>query len=79
MNEMRKPIHHNIPAELYDIIDKTVVKDGLYRSVPEFILECARNRLYQLRNQKIERQKLNIQFKKQKQGREQAAAQVSQS
>lgn len=38
---MRKPIHLSIPAELYDIIDNTVVKDGLYRSVPEFIFECA--------------------------------------
>jgi Arc/MetJ-type ribon-helix-helix transcriptional regulator len=70
IGKLRKPIHLSIPAELYDIIDKTVVKDGLYRSVPEFIFECTRNRLFDLRKQKIDRQKLNIYFKKLKQRRE---------
>jgi Arc/MetJ-type ribon-helix-helix transcriptional regulator len=76
---MRKPIHLNIPAELYDIIDKTVVKDGLYRSVPEFILECARNKIYELRNQKISRERINIYYKKLREKREQVPTQVSQS
>jgi Arc/MetJ-type ribon-helix-helix transcriptional regulator len=67
---LRKPVHLSIPAEPYDIIDKTVVKDGLYRSVPEFIFESTRNRLFELRKQKIDRQRLNIYFEKLKQRRE---------
>jgi hypothetical protein len=63
---MRKSIHLSIPVEIYDTINNTIVKDGLYRTVPEFILECTRNRIYELREQKIQRQKLNIYFKEQK-------------
>jgi hypothetical protein len=63
---MGKSIHLSIPAEIYDTIATTIVKDGLYRTVPEFILECTRNRIYELREQKIQRQKLNIHFREQK-------------
>jgi len=38
----------------------------MYRSVPEFALERMRTKLYELQGQKIERQKLNIYFKRQK-------------
>lgn len=47
--------------------------------VPEFVLECTRNRIFELRNQKIARQRINIYFKKQNQKKEQAPAQISQS
>lgn len=62
----RKPIHINIPTAIYESIQQLAVKNGMYRGVPEFILECARNRIYELTDQKIARQKLNIYYKKQK-------------
>jgi hypothetical protein len=46
--------------------EKEAVKNGMYRGVAEFILECTRNRIYELQDQKIARQKLNIYLKKQK-------------
>jgi hypothetical protein len=63
---LRNLVHINIPTALYDLIEEIAVKSGMYRSVPEFALECMRNRLYKMRQQKIERQKLNIYFKRQK-------------
>jgi hypothetical protein len=72
LNYMRKSKHMNIPEEIYDAIDKGLVKNGWYRSVPEFILECTRNKLYELNQQRIERKKLNLHFKEQKQRGEQA-------
>jgi hypothetical protein len=63
---LRNLVHINIPTAHYDLIEEIAVKSGLYRSVPEFALECMRNKLYELKQQKIERQKLNIYFKEQK-------------
>jgi hypothetical protein len=63
---LRNLVHINIPTALYDLVEELAVKNGMYRSVPEFALECMRNKLYELKEQKIERQKLNIYFKRQK-------------
>lgn len=63
---LRNLVHINVPTALYDLIEELAVKNGMYRSVPEFALECMRNKLYELKEQKIERQKLNIYFKRQK-------------
>jgi hypothetical protein len=71
---IRNLVHINIPTALYDLIEEIAVKSGMYRSVPEFALECMRNKLYDLRQQKIERQKLNIYFKRQKERRIQSAS-----
>jgi hypothetical protein len=65
----RNLVHINIPTALYELIESLAVKSGLYRSVPEFALECMRNKLYEMRQQKIERQQLNIYFKKEKEKR----------
>lgn len=69
----RNLVHINIPIAMYDAIKDLAVKDGMYRGAPEFMLECTRNRLFELKKLKIERQKLNIYIKKQKEKRERAA------
>jgi hypothetical protein len=66
---LRNLVHINIPTALYDLIEEFAVKSGLYRSVPEFALESMRNNLYDLRQQKIERQQLNAYFRKEKERR----------
>ena len=68
---LRNLVHINVPTVLYELIEVQAVKSGLYRSVPEFALECMRNKLYEMRQQKIERQRLNIYFKKEKEKRNQ--------
>jgi hypothetical protein len=68
---LRNLVHINVPTALYELIEVQAVKSGLYRSVPEFALECMRNKLYEMRQQKIERQQLNIYFKKEKEKRNQ--------
>ena len=70
----RHLVHINVPTTLYELIEEIACKSGLYRSVPEFVLESMRNKLYELRQQKIERQKLNIYFKKQKEKTMQSAS-----
>jgi hypothetical protein len=62
----RHLVHLNIPTAIYESIQQLAVKNGMYRGVPEFILECTRNRIYELTDQKIARQKLNIYLKKKK-------------
>lgn len=69
---MRKSVHVSIPVEVYNAIEKGVVINGLYRSVPEFILESVRNRLYEIKQHRLERKKLNLRLKEQKQRGEQA-------
>jgi hypothetical protein len=59
---------------MYEAIKELAVKNGMYRGVPEFMLECARNKLFELKKLRIERQKLNIYLKKQKEKRERAAS-----
>jgi hypothetical protein len=75
----RHLMHINIPKAIYEAIQELAVTNGMYRGVPEFVLECTRNRIFELRNQKIARQRINIYFKKQNQKKEQAPAQISQS
>jgi hypothetical protein len=65
----RNLVHINIPIVMYEAIKESAVKDGMYRGVPEFMLECARNKLFELK--KLKRQKLNIYFKKLKEKRDQ--------
>ena len=62
----------SVPVEVYNAIEKGVVINGWYRSVPEFVLESVRNRLYDLKQHRLERQKLDLHIKEQKQRREQA-------
>lgn len=69
----RNLVHINVPVAIYDAIEELAVKNGMYRGVPEFLLECARNKLFEMKKLKIERQKLNIYFRKLKEKRERAA------
>jgi hypothetical protein len=69
----RNLVHINIPIAMYEAIKAWAVKDGMYRGVPEFMLECARNKLFELKKLNLERQKLNIYIKKQKEKSERAA------
>ena len=71
---MGKSIHVGIPEEIYDAIAEFTVRDGWYRSVPEFILETIRIRLYELRQQKVEKKKIYVPFREQKQTGEQAGS-----
>ena len=71
---LRNLVHINVPTKLYELIGEIAVKSGMYRSVPEFALECMRSKLYEMRQQKIERQKLNIYYKRQKEKMTQSAS-----
>ncbi|MGH9982629.1 MAG: hypothetical protein ACRD8W_01585 [Nitrososphaeraceae archaeon] len=69
----RNLVHINIPIAMYEAIKDLVVTEGMYRGAPEFMLECTRNKLFELKKLKIERQKLNIYFKKLKEKRNQTS------
>jgi Arc/MetJ-type ribon-helix-helix transcriptional regulator len=51
-------IHIRIPRKLYELINNLVVKDRYYRSAPEFILECARNRVEEIKRYRIDQRKI---------------------
>ena len=68
-------VHINIPKEVYDAISDYMVQDGWHRSVPEFVLECIRERLYKLRQQRTERMNLSIKLNEQRQREAQAGSQ----
>jgi hypothetical protein len=51
---------------MYDAISDYLVQDGWHRSVPEFVLECIRERLYELRKQRMESIRLNIKINEQR-------------
>jgi len=70
----RKTVHINLPIAIYESIHQLAVKSGMYRGVPEFIVECARNKIFDLREQKIEREQLNVYYKKQKEKALQSSA-----
>jgi Arc/MetJ-type ribon-helix-helix transcriptional regulator len=53
-------IHIRIPRKLYDLINELVVKEGYYRSAPEFILECTRTKLNEMKKYNIDKQKIRI-------------------
>jgi hypothetical protein len=42
------------------MINDLVVKEGHYRSAPEFILECARRKIDEIKNNRIEQRKINV-------------------
>jgi hypothetical protein len=43
-----------------------VVKEGYYRSAPEFILECTRQELNEIKKNRIDQRKINIYWRQQK-------------
>jgi Arc/MetJ-type ribon-helix-helix transcriptional regulator len=51
-------IHIRIPRKLYELINKLVVKEGYYRSAAEFILECTRNRVEEIKRYRIDQRKI---------------------
>jgi Arc/MetJ-type ribon-helix-helix transcriptional regulator len=51
-------IHIRIPRKLYELINNLVVKEGYYRSAPEFILECTRNRVEEIKRYRVEQRKV---------------------
>jgi hypothetical protein len=65
-------VHINIPADVYNAITEYMVQDGWHRSPTEFILECVRRTLYDRREERTERMKLNIKLKEQRQSEAQA-------
>lgn len=59
-------IHIRFPRILYESINVLVVKEGYYRSAPEFILECTRTKLDEIRKYRIDQRKINIYWRQQK-------------
>ena len=51
-------IHIRIPRKLYELINKLVVEGGYYRSAAEFILECTRIRVEEIKGYRIEQRKI---------------------
>ncbi|MGH9988528.1 MAG: hypothetical protein ACRD8W_31735 [Nitrososphaeraceae archaeon] len=51
-------IHIRIPRKLYEVINDLVVKEGYYRSAPEFILECTRNRVEEIKRYRIDQRRI---------------------
>lgn len=64
-------VHIRVPRELYEYITNLVVKEGYYRSAPEFILECTRTRLEEIYRYRIDHRKINLYYKRLKQAKEQ--------
>jgi Arc/MetJ-type ribon-helix-helix transcriptional regulator len=53
-------VHIRVPRELYEYITNFVVKEGYYRSAPEFILESARRQLSEIKKSRIDERKINV-------------------
>ena len=53
-------VHIRFPRRLYESINELVVKEGHYRSAPEFILECARQELNEIKKSRIDQRKINV-------------------
>jgi Arc/MetJ-type ribon-helix-helix transcriptional regulator len=53
-------IHIRIPRKLHELINELVVKEGYYRSAPEFILKCTRAELDQIKKYNIDQRKIKI-------------------
>jgi len=51
-------IHIRIPRKLYELVNNLVVKEGYYRSAAEFILECTRNRVEEIKRYRIDQRKI---------------------
>jgi Arc/MetJ-type ribon-helix-helix transcriptional regulator len=70
-------VHINIPKELYDAIDDYLVQDGFHISVPEFVREALREKVYKLRQHRMENIRLNIKINEQRRREEHAGSQNS--
>ena len=53
-------VHIRVPRELYEYITNLVVKEAHYRSAPEFILECARQELNEIKKSRIDERKIKV-------------------
>ncbi|HYZ60017.1 MAG TPA: hypothetical protein VE544_10210 [Nitrososphaeraceae archaeon] len=53
-------VHIRFPRRLYESINELVVKEGHYRSAPEFILDCARQKLNEIRTSRIDERKIKV-------------------
>jgi hypothetical protein len=53
-------IHVRFPRKLYESINDLMVKGGHYRSAPEFIIECTRQKLDEIKQTRIEQLKINV-------------------
>ena len=51
-------IHIRIPRKLYELINKLVVEGGYYRSAAEFILECTRSRVEEIKRYRIDQRRI---------------------
>jgi Arc/MetJ-type ribon-helix-helix transcriptional regulator len=58
-------MHIRIPRKLYESINNLVVKEGYYRSAPEFILECTRTKLEEIKKYRIDQRKIKIFWRQQ--------------
>jgi Arc/MetJ-type ribon-helix-helix transcriptional regulator len=58
-------IHIRIPRKLYESINDLVVKEWYYRSAPEFILECARIKLEEIKRYRMDQRKLKMFWRQQ--------------
>ncbi|MGH9979301.1 MAG: hypothetical protein ACRD8Z_26230 [Nitrososphaeraceae archaeon] len=57
-------IHIRIPRKLYELINDLVVKEGCYRSAPEFILECTRQKVDEIKKNRIDQREINLYWHK---------------
>jgi Arc/MetJ-type ribon-helix-helix transcriptional regulator len=53
-------VHIRFPRRLYESINELVVKGGHYRSAPEFILECTRQELSEIKKNRIDERKIKV-------------------
>ena len=70
-------IHVRFPRKLYESINEYIVKEGHYRSAPEFILECTRTRLEEIKKYRIDLRKINIYWRQQKEISKRATPKVN--
>jgi Arc/MetJ-type ribon-helix-helix transcriptional regulator len=47
-------VHVRLPRRLYESINSLVVKKGYYRSAPEFVLECTRQKIDEIKKNRID-------------------------
>jgi Arc/MetJ-type ribon-helix-helix transcriptional regulator len=70
MLDASSDVHVRLPRRLYESINSLVVKKGYYRSAPEFVLECIREKIDEIKKNRIDQQKINIYYQKLKQEQE---------
>ena len=47
-------VHVRLPRRLYESINSLVVKKGYYSSAPEFVLECTRKKIDEIKKNRID-------------------------